>query len=136
MTQKQIFIRYAANPNWPNKISHTDKKRLNLVKVRTRVFPLDQYEEALAFLMECTIPLTKVSSILWAFPRKRAFDILQAMDLLKEEQKYLEEEFKYEELKDSKTSEDDIFNVLRSIEIKDLSYSELLNYEDSNGETF
>lgn len=134
MSQKQIFIRYAANPNWPNSISHTDKNALNLVKIRTRVFPLNKYEDALKFLMECTFPLTKLSSILWSFPRKKAFDILQAMDLLQEEEKYLTEEFKYEELKDCIT-EDNLFETIQSLETEEMSYYELLDYENINRNT-
>lgn len=118
---KQIFIRYCANPNWPNAISHKDPNRLHLVKERTIVFELRDYEKAWNFLMECTAPITKLSNILWAFPRKKAFDMLSALDELK----ITPENFDYEELKEY-ISDDTIDDTIMRLHIKDKSYSDLL----------
>ena len=89
---KNIFIKYSANPDWPDNISHMDTRLTKLIKFRTKKFELNEYKKALEFLLECTSPITKVSEILWAFPRKEAFDILKALDGLKEEVPKLEYE--------------------------------------------
>lgn len=79
-----IFIKYAANPNMPYTIAH--KAGIHgLTVVRTKEFKLNEWERAWEFLMECTSPITKLEQILWAFPRKKAFDLLESIDSLKKE---------------------------------------------------
>ncbi|MCK9429207.1 MAG: hypothetical protein M0R17_04325 [Candidatus Omnitrophica bacterium] len=121
--QDYIFVRYAANPNYPDNICH--KSIRNLVIERTKKFELSQYEEAWQFIMECVSPITKLEQILWAFPRKRALDLLQAMDELKS----VIPDFICEELKNEAISDEDVENTLRNMKINEMSYSELIEIE-------
>lgn len=123
--KKYIYIRYCANPDWPDNISHKDTRLHKLIKHRTVKFELDQYEEAWKFIMECSSPITKLSHVLWAFPRKKALDILKAMDELKSDVP----DFIYEELEDNNISNEDIENTLRNMKINEKSYSELILIE-------
>lgn len=119
MKQDYIFVRYCANKDWPDDICHLGFS--NLTTSRTRKFELSEYEEAWKFIIECSSPITKLSQILWAFPRKKALDMLQAMDELKSEIP----DFIYEELKDNNVSDLDIESTLRNMKINEKSYSEL-----------
>ncbi len=119
-----IFIRYAANPSWPNRIAHKDTRISRLTRNRTRKFDLNDYEAAWRFLLECIAPITKMSNILWAFPRKEALDILKAMDKIKED-KYSIPDFEYELLKDYAGGED-IETTLYNLNNADKSFSQLI----------
>lgn len=123
--QNYIFVRYSVNPNWPDEISHKDPHLHHLTKAQIKKFELSQYNEAWNFIMECTSPITKLTNILWAFPRKKALDMLQAMDELKSEIP----DFIYEELKDNSISDNDVENTLRNIKINEKCYSELIEIE-------
>lgn len=121
--QDYIYVRYSANPNWPNNICHKSTK--NLTISRTKKFKLDQYEEAWKFIMECVSPITKLEQIIWAFPRKRALNLLQAIDELK----FNIPDFIYEQLKNDTISDEDVENTLRNMKINEMSYSELIEIE-------
>jgi hypothetical protein len=116
-----IFIKYSANPNWPDSICHKDPNICNLTRVRTKKFELTQWIDAWKFIMECTSPITKLANILWAFPRKEAFDLLQSIDLLKEDIELVEAE----DL-DDYIGGDEIEYTLSILENQDKTYSELL----------
>lgn len=121
--QNYIFVRYAANPNWPDNICHLGV--CNLTANRTKKFAVSEYEEAWKFIMECTSPITKLSSILWAFPRKKALDMLQAMDELKSEIP----DFIYEDLKNDEISDEDIESTLMRLNVEEKSLTELIEIE-------
>lgn len=119
-----IFIRYAANPCWPNNIAHKDTRISRLTRNRTRKFLIDEYQEAWQFLMECTSPITKLNNILWAFPRKEALDILNSMDLLEKEAS-ITDSFEYELLTDYIGGEE-IETTLYNLSNADKSFSQLI----------
>lgn len=116
-----IFIRYNANPDWPDISCHLASLQ-TLTQTRTKKFELDKYEEAWKFIMECKSPITKLAQILWAFPRKKALDMFQAIDELKESIP----EFVYEELNNDQVSDDEIEETLFNLKINEKSYRELI----------
>ena len=59
--QNYIFVRYSANPNWPDEISHKDPHLHHLTKAQIKKFELSQYNEAWNFIMKCTSPITKLN---------------------------------------------------------------------------
>lgn len=121
MKPEYIFIRYAANPDWPDNISHKDRRFCKLTKHRTKKFELNEYEDAWKFILECVSPITKLSQILWAFPRKKALDIMQAMDGLSET--HTPELF---DVFVEKQEGEYIETTLKYLEVEEKSYSELL----------